>query len=49
MMYAFPILIVAMMLYMFWHAGFTMRRDRIKGERLSRRLRLMPQRIRNRR
>jgi hypothetical protein len=49
MMYAFPILIVLMMAYMFWHAGFSMRRDRILGERAMRRMRFVPERMRRRR
>ncbi|MDP9413501.1 MAG: hypothetical protein M3Q08_05285 [Pseudomonadota bacterium] len=32
-MYAFPILIVAMLGYMFWLATFNMRRDRVLRER----------------
>jgi hypothetical protein len=47
MMYALPILIILMMIYMFWHAGFSMRRDRILGER-SRRMRFIPERVRRR-
>ena len=39
-MYALPILIICMMLYMFWHAGFSMRRDRIHRQRLNLRERL---------
>jgi hypothetical protein len=37
MMYAFPVLITLMMIYMFWHAGFSRRRDRIQSERAMRR------------
>jgi hypothetical protein len=48
MMYAFPILIAAMLGYMFWHAGFSMRRDRILHERSRRRLFFLPIRARNR-
>jgi hypothetical protein len=48
MMYALPILILAMMIYMFWHAGFSMRRDRILGERAMRRMRLVADRMRRR-
>jgi hypothetical protein len=33
MLYAFPILIAAMLAYMFWHAGYSMRRDRILTQR----------------
>jgi hypothetical protein len=40
MMYvAFPTLIVAMLGYMFFHAGFSMRRDRIRGMMATRRAR----------
>jgi hypothetical protein len=38
MLYAFPILILAMLGYMFWHAGVSMRRDRIVQQKLSRSL-----------
>ncbi len=38
MLYAFPILIAAMLAYMFWHAGFSMRRERIRTERSAKRL-----------
>ena len=48
MLYAFPILIILMMIYMFWHAGFSMRRDRIREQRAMRRMRLVPERIRRR-
>lgn len=48
MVYAFPILIALMLLYMFWHAGFSMRRDRIHSERSMRRMRLLPERLRRR-
>ena len=33
MLYAFPILIGLMLSYMFWHAGVSMRRDRILTSR----------------
>lgn len=46
MMYALAILIVSMMAYMFWHAGFSMRRDRILSERAMRRMRFAPERVR---
>jgi hypothetical protein len=49
MMYAFPVLITLMMIYMFWHAGFSRRRDRIQSERAMRRLRFVPERVRRRR
>lgn len=40
MMYvAFPALIVAMMAYMFFHAGFSMRRDRVRSMMAARRAR----------
>ncbi len=39
MLYAFPILIALMLSYMFWHAGVTMRRDRILTGRLSKKIR----------
>ncbi len=48
MMYAFPILIIAMMIYMFFHAAVSMRRDRILGERATRRMRFIPQRMHRR-
>jgi uncharacterized membrane protein YphA (DoxX/SURF4 family) len=49
MLYAsLPLIIVAMMAYMFWHAGFSMRRDRVLNQRAERRLRWVPQRIRMR-
>lgn len=34
--------IAAMLLYMFWHAGFSMRRDRIAQQRVARRVRFAP-------
>ena len=37
MMYAFPILIVLMLGYMFWSAAFRLRRDRLAVARLARR------------
>lgn len=37
MMYAFPILIVLMLGYMFWQAAFRLRRDRLAVARLARR------------
>jgi len=46
-MYAFPILIIAMLGYMYWHAGVSMRRDRIQQQRLHRSL--VPARVRERR
>jgi hypothetical protein len=46
MMYAFPILIAAMLGYMFFHAGFSMRRQRILGQRAERRSRWSPLRLR---
>ncbi len=49
MMYAFPILIAAMLGYMFWHAGFSMRRARIFRERSQKQLRPAPVRVRSRR
>ncbi len=49
MLYAFPILITLMLLYMFWHASFSMRRDRILSERAMKKLRAIPQRVRRRR
>jgi hypothetical protein len=49
MLYAFPILIAAMLAYMFWHAGFRMRRTRIFRERSAKQLRAAPARIRQRR
>jgi hypothetical protein len=48
MMYAFPILILFMLGYMFWHAGVSMRRDRIQNERLRRRISFAPIRRRGR-
>ena len=48
MMYAFPILILFMLGYMFWHASFSLRRDRIHNQRLKRRLAFAPVRRRNR-
>ena len=42
MLYAFPILIALMLSYMFWHAGVSMRRDRIltsRDEKANRRFR----------
>jgi hypothetical protein len=47
MMYALPILIAAMLGYMFWHAGVSMRRDRIVHQKLQRSL--VPARVRSRR
>jgi Na+/H+ antiporter NhaC len=45
MMYlAFPALILAMMGYMFFHVGFSMRRDRIRSQRAERRIRWVPKR-----
>jgi hypothetical protein len=49
MLYAFPILIAAMLAYMFWHAGYSMRRDRILAQRSVRRLPSTAARIRHRR
>jgi len=40
--------IAAMLLYMFFHAGFSMRRERIAHQRVARRMRV-PQRVRVRR
>jgi hypothetical protein len=37
MMYAFPILIVLMLTYMFWLAAYRLRRDRVAVARLTRR------------
>jgi hypothetical protein len=37
MMYAFPILIVLMLGYMFWLAAYRLRRDRLALARLARR------------
>jgi hypothetical protein len=37
MTYAFPILIVLMLSYMFWQAAFRLRRDRLAVARLERR------------
>ena len=37
MLYAFPIIIAAMLAYMYWHAGFSMRRQRILSERSAKR------------
>ena len=48
MFYALPILIAAMMIYMFWHAAVSMRRDRILTERETRRMRFLPGRRRRR-
>ena len=48
MIYALPILIAAMMIYMFWHAAVSMRRDRILGERQIRRMRFLPRRMHRR-
>ncbi len=36
MLYAFPILIALMLGYMYWHAGYSMRRERIRIERAAR-------------
>ena len=47
-MYAFPILIASMFVYMFWHAGFSMRRDRIQNQKMRRKLFLAPVRRRSR-
>ena len=38
MLYAFPIIITLMLGYMFWHAGFSMRRARILKERSAKHL-----------
>ena len=47
MMYiAFPALIAAMLFYMFWHAGFRMRRQRLASERALRGRRFALPRIR---
>ncbi len=35
-----PAAILAMLGYMFWHAGFRLRRDRVAAERVNRRARL---------
>jgi Na+/H+ antiporter NhaC len=49
MMYiAFPLLIAAMFGYMFFHAGFSMRRQRILSKRAERRRRWVPARLRSR-
>jgi hypothetical protein len=48
MMYALPILIAAMFAYMFWHASFSMRRDRILNQKLHRRPAFSAVRARNR-
>jgi hypothetical protein len=37
MLYAFPILIAAMLGFIFWRAGVSMRRDRILSQRLGKR------------
>ena len=37
MMYAFPILILLMLGYMFWLAAFSLRRDRLVTARLAKR------------
>ncbi len=47
MLYAFPIAIAAMLVYMFWHAGYSMRRDRVLGQRSMKRLREAASRIRH--
>ncbi len=39
MMYALPVLIAAMMGYMFFHAGVSMRRDRVRAQWSERRAR----------
>ena len=44
---AFPLLIATMLAYMFFHAGFSMRRQRILSQRAERR-RWMPARLRRR-
>ncbi len=48
MMYAFPLLIVAMLAYMFWHTAFSLRRDRIENQKLRRRPALARVRARSR-
>jgi hypothetical protein len=49
MMYvAFPLLIATMLAYMFFHAGFSMRRQRILSQRAERSRRWMPARLRSR-
>jgi hypothetical protein len=47
MLYAFPIAIAAMLIYMFWHAGYSMRRDRVLSQRSMKRLRETTSRIRH--
>jgi hypothetical protein len=42
MLYAFPILIALMLSYMYWHAGVSMRRDRILMGRAKKALRRPP-------
>jgi predicted small integral membrane protein len=37
MLYAFPILIAAMLGFIFWRAGISMRRDRILSQRSTKR------------
>ncbi len=50
MLYAFPLLIAAMLGYMYWHAGISMRRDRILTQRsMKQRLREAASRVRRRR
>jgi Na+/H+ antiporter NhaC len=45
---AFPLLISAMLAYMFFHAGFSMRRERILSQRAERSRRWLPARVRSR-
>ncbi len=50
MLYAFPLLIAAMLSYMYWHAGISMRRDRILTQRsMKQRLGEAASRVRRRR
>ncbi len=50
MLYAFPLLIAAMLAYMYWHAGISMRRDRILTQRsMKQRLREAASRVSRRR
>jgi Na+/H+ antiporter NhaC len=42
---ALPALIAAMLAYMFWHAGYRLRRERIENERSRRRSRLRVERV----
>lgn len=43
---AFPLLIAAMLGYMFFHAGVSMRRDRVRAQRAERRTRWAERRAR---